>query len=378
MCAYSSQQVHRRRLQGDTLSKFIHTEVNISRDETKKAVEYVVKKVEAILEKVCARDPRFGSAFLRSGSYREKLQVSDSNEFDFLVPLEYLPGLNFYAYSYCTQDRLLDESYIEVTCNPSPSNTVKAASQPSWERKDVADPFPDMFLLKPDKIMSTFKKEVNNALDLLNQTDSVYVRRRYQGNPAVTFTVKFGREEIDVDLVPFIRNPFPSWPIAWPRPYQRWPSAIKMEEIRKIGVDLVAKHPTFWRFSFSRVERFLLEDIDSDRGRRKDTLRILKKVRLDRWKPQFGKLLVSYHLKTILFWACEKYPNAHDWSDLVVSFERLLDDLIMSLSKGHLSHYFLGRQVNLFKSDAESQMRLTDLYKEVNAFKCDAEHFLST
>ncbi|XP_043942233.1 protein mab-21-like 3 [Protopterus annectens] len=358
-------------LDSKVLSKFLNEEVWISREESKKALDKALSKVTTILQCMEERDPRFGSQPHKSGSYIERLQVSDPDEFDFMVPLEEFPKLVPVKVPFQLQlqhpSPPVDKSYVAVCLHLFPYTSP-------WQKNDVSELVQEGRIIIPKKVMSTFKKNVIQALETMKQRGSVDVHQLRQGTPAVTFTMTHNRNEIDVDLVPFIKDPFVTWSLPWPRFLRAWPSTDKIEKVKKTGVDLVAKHPLYWRYSFSRAERVLLEGIDSDGGCRRASLQILKKIRIDFWERKFGKVLVSYHLKTVLFWACEAYPQSCDWTDLSTSFKRLVDILIYSLSHMHLPHYFLGSDVNLFRKDCWP--KLYNLCYEVKKFRRNPEWYL--
>ncbi|XP_058875422.1 protein mab-21-like 3 isoform X2 [Acipenser ruthenus] len=212
--------------------------------------------------------------------------------------------------------------------------------------------------------MEVFEEQVISAT--LNRDIDVYHRRPCAA--AVCVTIKHGWERVNVDLVPFVKNPFKEWPIAWPRKDAPWPSQAKILEIKKAGIDLVAK--TMWRPSFSAIERIILEDIDADGGHRKDGLKILKRVLQSSWE-RVEKALCSYHLKTILFWTCEKHPDPSEWATLEDSLNLLVDELIRGLEQCSIPHYFLPGE-NLF----EDTGHLNVLLEEVKQLRKDPVSYL--
>nr|XP_020654527.1 uncharacterized protein LOC110081828 [Pogona vitticeps] len=120
----------------------------------------------------------------------------------------------------------------------------------------------------------------------------------------------------------------------------------KAAAVHEAGPELVAKGG-FWRLSFSQAEAMILEDIDADGGHRKEALRLLKFVNMTRWTPEYGKILTSYHLKTILLWCCDISPQKAPWETLFSSLQTLLRLIRYTVIKGNLPHYFLV-PVNLF------------------------------
>ncbi|XP_078530555.1 protein mab-21-like 3 [Lissotriton helveticus] len=370
-----SAQVGWGPLDPGTLKTFLEGQVLIRREDTSRALRGVLAAVEPLLQEVHAQDHRFSSVALRSGSYIEGLKVSAPDEFDLLVPLLGLPALCTVPASslWGRSEQPPDASFqpVLVSSNEWCGGAGAAGLQDWLTHVQQQQWFPCDFRLVcqsrliPDLVMQSFKALVRDVSS--SGAGSVTVRPLQQGTPALTLTVTYHRKEISVDLVPVIKNPFSQWSIRWPRCGQSWPSAEKIQEIQETGVDLVAKHKLFWRYSFSRIERVLLEKIDEDGGRRRDSLRILKKVREDHWKTKYGKVLVSYHLKTVLFWACEEHPSENDWEDLTVSFKRLVNYLVFYLRQRNLPHYFLGAKVNLFKP--EHRPRLQELHDDVIKFK---------
>ncbi|XP_029462800.1 protein mab-21-like 3 [Rhinatrema bivittatum] len=339
-------------------SRFLRDSVHISRRETSAIVNDVVAIVEEILGAVEAKDGRFDRRFHRSGSYIENLKVSAPDEFDFLVPLKGI-SLLYPGGWYPGLEAPPDQSYVAVIINRSEAN------------HDLQDWLQRYRLLLPKNVMTTFRTKVRDAVSS-RQDPNISLRRLQQGTPAVTISVPIRGLEVSVDLVPFIENPLSQWMFEWPR-QGAWPSQSKVQKIKEAGVDLVAKHPLYWRYSFSRIERILLESIDADGGHRRNALRALKKVHEDYWKPKFGKDLVSYHLKMILFWACESFPQAKEWQDPVESFMRLVVYLERFLKDGVLPHYFLGPQVNLFKAEAG---KLQEIHMAVVKFKSSPVDYL--
>ncbi|KAJ1212635.1 hypothetical protein NDU88_000290 [Pleurodeles waltl] len=369
------------------VSRFLQDSVLIPRADTSAALkDGVLPEVERILKEVHLLDARFGPDFQRSGSYIEGLKVSEPDEFDFLVPVngldEKIFGLG--PSTVALQEVRPDGSFVPVFLPPCQKHQACATcgtggkSSPtslcSWRQDNVSDPQPSgEWLLNPRKVMSVFKQSVSEAIR--EKPGKVTVQRLQQETPAVTFSVPHEQMNISVDLVPIIKHPLVGWKIPSPRSEQSWPSPEKIHEIQIAGVDLVAKHHLYWRYSFSRVERLLLERIDEGGGHRRNSLRILKKIRVDLWKKKYPKALVSYHLKSVLFWACEVYPSSEHWEDLTESFKRLVDFLIFFLRDGRLPHYFLGSDVNLFKVDKSV---LTEISQNVEKFRNSPEKYLQS
>ncbi|KAG6922387.1 mab-21 like 3 [Chelydra serpentina] len=82
-------------------------------------------------------------------------------------------------------------------------------------------------------------------------------------------------------------------------------------------------------------------------GQRREALRLLKFINKECWVPEYGKILTSYHLKTMLLWAQVIHPEKEKWETLASSLKTLLSLLRHCVNKGKLPHYFL-RDFNLF------------------------------
>lgn len=138
-----------------------------------------------------------------------------------------------------------------------------------------------------------------------------------------------------------------------------WPKQHLVQEIYQDGCHLVAKHPKgdsvseldkefLWRYSFSAAEKnlFLQGGFGEASSCRKQVLRIMKALREElNLEP-----LNSYHLKTVLFYACEANPEPSQWSSdhLGIRFLGLLLRLFSCLLRSNCPHYFI-RELNLFE-----------------------------
>ncbi len=128
--------------------------------------------------------------------------------------------------------------------------------------------------------------------------------QKHEHGPANTLLMEFqvdgSSKQVNVDITPCIHiSAFPSQ-INWPRSGVRWPPSDKITEIKRMGVNLVAKKNYHWAISFSECEKALAYNMDADRGQRKKCHRILKCVNEDFWYisiPHKKCPLSSYHIK---------------------------------------------------------------------------------
>nr|XP_014425560.1 protein mab-21-like 3 [Pelodiscus sinensis] len=211
-------------------------------------------------------------------------------------------------------------------------------------------------------------------------------------SPAVQLSLGVGGRAVSIDLVPTIRGKV-DMSLEWPRQELSWLSAWgdrergtvrgkppwNVEEIYGAGTDLVAKN-SYWRLTFSLVETRLLADIDADGGRRR-ALRVLKQVNTEQWAPRYGKVLTSYHLKMVLFWASYLYPEPQAWATGLDALGTLLKVLEFSLETRQLPSYFLP-SLNFFawhrtkKENALRDVVLEALWREVRLMRCSPEQYL--
>lgn len=122
-----------------------------------------------------------------------------------------------------------------------------------------------------------------------------------------------------------------------------------------------------WRYSFSLAEKELFRQGSSgEEGTcRHMLLRILKSLREDHNMTP----LTSYHLKTIVFYECEEYPDHDQWltSKLAERFQSAMNRQLRCLQQERCPHYFI-KGVDLFDSDSFNESRykfLIDIVEKV-------------
>lgn len=173
--------------------------------------------------------------------------------------------------------------------------------------------------------------------------------------PAVQIDETFEGEKSpssSYDVVPAIK--FTSWPKCCQEWFERkrvWPPQDLKQEIVQGGFHLVPKaspggnEELEWRISFSTAEVKLMRA--KGLGNRNYCYRMFK-MAIKENISLTCKLLTTYHLKTLLLWASERYPPDR-WSDenVAACFLGLLDDLLHSLVTCSCPHYFIP-ELNLF------------------------------
>ena len=160
------------------------------------------------------------------------------------------------------------------------------------------------------------------------------------------------------DIVPAIRL------LAWPSLAQSWisrdrnhswPSNAVVSEVQRNGCDLVCvshrdyKHDSFkWRYSFSRAEVTLIRSWTPIQQLVYHMLRYVAKQTIIReWKAD-DKVMCTYHIKTLMLWACErKSPVWWESNSVIVLCSKLLGTLMKWIGEKMCPHYFIP-EWNLF------------------------------
>ena len=151
-----------------------------------------------------------------------------------------------------------------------------------------------------------------------------------------------------------------SW-ISRERKYA-WPANAIVSEVQRNGCDFVHvshrdyKHDSFqWRYSFSRAEITLLRSWTPIQQIIYHMLRYVAKRTCE--LEDDDKVICTYHLKTLMLWACER--KSPDWweSHRVLGLcSKLLNTLMLWIRKKHCSHYFIP-EWNLFDCTMKESKR---------------------
>ena len=124
-----------------------------------------------------------------------------------------------------------------------------------------------------------------------------------------------------------------------------------------------------WRMSFSLPEIKLGRSL-----REEQRLSYLALKALHHMELTDPKGLTSYHLKTILFWTCEKTPpNLWTMDTLGSGFLLLLGEIIYCLGEGRISHYFIP-EWNLIELVKKEDLGV--LVNKLKAIRADPISFL--
>nr|XP_025045378.1 protein mab-21-like 3 isoform X3 [Pelodiscus sinensis] len=133
--------------------------------------------------------------------------------------------------------------------------------------------------------------------------------------------------------------------------------AVETSDSQSFGFNLLAHSNYHWQLGFSRAERMLIEGLDEDGGCRMKCFRVMRQMKEDVWCTGNKPILTSYHLQTVLFWTCEKYPRTKDWRCFREGFLRMVRKLHKCVSQHFLKHFFI-RGTNLLKYANTSDLDL--------------------
>ncbi|EDO42726.1 predicted protein [Nematostella vectensis] len=304
-----------------SLNQYFSQKITIHQDAKQKALAAWQPPVQKILKFVEERDTYYKfDRLLMTGSYYERAKVKNPDEFDLMIEID--------------KEQLLKKK---------PGAEVYPENPPLGYSLLRGVSHGQTVVINATGIKSTASGLVNQAV------------QNYQ------YGLIIDGKTYAVDLTfAFKVNEWPSAANEWARRCRGgWPSRDLIEEIVKDGCHVVAKKPEIfqgtskgslcWRYSFSTAEKKLFQKgFSGDAGTcMKQVLRLLKSLREDYMK--YMGPLTSYHLKTIVFYECERFPDPSDWdsSKLAERFKSAVLLLQYFIKKKYLPHYFI-QNLNLF------------------------------
>ena len=196
----------------------------------------------------------------------------------------------------------------------------------------------------------------------------MWFRMQDRNSPAVTLLTEedksMGKTKIQVtDLVLGVRTTMPCLQKKWideKRGTTEWLKDDLLEKLRDTKCSVVAKsfesqeeNLSVWRISFSGLER---ECVGSLPPEPKICLIIMKAIRRKFLSKPKG--LISYHVKTVLFYTLDKIGSDWKRSDRAENILRLLAALAQALKSRSLPLYFEPRLNTLESMDAGTAAEL--------------------
>ncbi|XP_063250147.1 protein mab-21-like 3 isoform X2 [Prinia subflava] len=359
-----------------------------------KAVEEVQKIIQQLTAEISYKAVRF-QAISNSGIHNENIKVLAPSQFLITVPLRGLTGyrecqVRHWRYYTVNGAKLLSSVRDPEELHQWLEVEQFSKSLQQWHEEDVnieGD-------LVPAKVLIVFRELVEKSIVSCNLSSKVTVLESFSS--VVRVAVETSESQVEVELVPAVEIPT-CWPekARWPRCLKRWPSQEKVQCIKSLGFDLLARSNYHWQLCFSRAEHILMEGLDEDGGCRMKCFRVMRQMKEDVWCAGNKPVITAYHLqvgitliptysrgiccsgfrparseccgvnqccicvtsKTVLFWTCEKYPRTKDWRCFPEAFLRLVQKLHKCVSQHFLKHYFL-KNTNLLKYANTSDLDL--------------------
>ncbi|XP_051635628.1 protein mab-21-like 3 isoform X1 [Manacus candei] len=298
-----------------------------------------------------------GSSLVSSLNLSELSQVLAPSQFLITVPLRGLTGyrecqVRHWRYYTVNGAKLLSSVRDPEELHQWLEVEQFSKSLQQWHEEDVnieGD-------LVPAKVLIVFRELVEKSIISCNLSSKVTVLESFSS--VVRVAVETSESQVEVELVPAVEIPT-CWPekARWPRCLKRWPSQEKVRCIKSLGFDLLARSNYHWQLCFSRAEHILMEGLDEDGGCRMKCFRVMRQMKEDVWCAGNKPVITAYHLQTVLFWTCEKYPRTKDWRCFPEAFLRLVQKLHKCVSQHFLKHYFL-KNTNLLKYANTSDLDL--------------------
>ncbi|XP_053790843.1 protein mab-21-like 3 [Vidua macroura] len=321
-----------------------------------KAVEEVQKIIQQLTAEISYKAVRF-QAISNSGIHNENIKVLAPSQFLITVPLRGLTGyrecqVRHWRYYTVNGAKLLSSVRDPEELHQWLEVEQFSKSLQQWHEEDVnieGD-------LVPAKVLIVFRELVEKSIVSCNLSSKVTVLESFSS--VVRVAVETSESQVEVELVPAVEIPT-CWPekARWPRCLKRWPSQEKVQCIKSLGFDLLARSNYHWQLCFSRAEHILMEGLDEDGGCRMKCFRVMRQMKEDVWCAGNKPVITAYHLQTVLFWTCEKYPRTKDWRCFPEAFLRLVQKLHKCVSQHFLKHYFL-KNTNLLKYANTSDLDL--------------------
>ncbi|XP_010071458.1 PREDICTED: uncharacterized protein C2orf54 homolog, partial [Pterocles gutturalis] len=317
---------------------------------------------------VHARDPRFLVDYARNLEAFEFALCSSEDPVTVEVPLR-IDG-NALRVLLCRPEDTpaghcpgLGTCYLEV---PSPGTDLEdwTGAGGGMEQGGCAG------CLIPGKVLQHLKELLVSAIVscqrlFLLQPGDLSAENLQEDATELSLLIRGGWKTIRFDIVPVVRRQQEPLRLEGRQNDAGFPEG----RLRKATEEahFIPASPHCWRSSTHLPILKLIWAVDTLKGPRLDSLRLLDQLRSQDWGVEQGKGgLTCNHLKMVLLWGTELFPSPEDWQDLEGSVYRLLVILL------RLPH-FLCPGENLFQGEFP---HLASLYHKVESFAQDPRHFL--
>ncbi|XP_031975977.1 protein mab-21-like 4 [Corvus moneduloides] len=327
-----------------------------------------------LLESVHAMEPRFLVDYARNLEAFEFALCASEDAVTLEMPLR-IDGDTLHVLACQTWDTPArhpsepNTCYLEV-CSPG-------TGLEDWtDVVDVMEHGGGVGCLVPGKILQHLKELLVSAIVhcqrlFLLQPGDISAENLREDAMELSLLIRGSWKTIRFDIVPVVRRQQEPLRLQGRQSDRGFPEG----SLRKATEEahFVPASPHCWRSSTHLPILKLLRAVDTLKGPRLDSLRLLDQLRDQDWGGEAGKGSLTFnHLKMVLLWSTELFPSPEDWQDIEGSVYRLLVILLRCLATQHLPH-FLNPEENLFQGAAPD---LASLYHMVESFAWDPQRFL--
>ncbi|XP_054691224.1 protein mab-21-like 4 [Grus americana] len=327
-----------------------------------------------LLEDVHARDPRFLVDYARNLEAFEFALCTSEDAVTVEVPLR-IDGDALRVLACWPGDAPAGHCLGLGTCClevPSPGTDLE-----DWTSTvGVMEQGGGMGCLVPGKVLQHLKELLVSAIVrcqrlFLFQPGDLSAENLQEDAMELSLLIRGGWKTIRFDIVPVVRRrQEPLW-LKGRQKDRGFPEGSLWRATEEAHFVPASAH--HWRSSTHLPILKLLRAVDTLKGHRLDSLRLLNQLRSQDWGEEGGKAGITFnHLKMVLLWSTELFPCPEDWQDLEGSVYRLLVILLRCLATRHLPH-FLHLEENLFRGEAPD---FASLYRKVESFARDPRRFL--
>ncbi|XP_009071400.1 PREDICTED: uncharacterized protein C2orf54 homolog [Acanthisitta chloris] len=233
-----------------------------------------------------------------------------------------------------------------------------------------------VWCLAPGKVLQHLKELLVSAIVhcrrcFLLQPGDISAENLQEDAMELSLLIRGGWKTIRFDIVPVVRIQQEPLQLQGRQSDRGFPEGSLRKATGEAHFVPASSH--CWRSSTHLPILKLLWAVDTMKGPRLDSLRLLDQLRAQDWAEEGGKGGLTFNcLKMVLLWSTELFPSPEDWQDLEGSIYRLLVILLYCLVTQHLPH-FLNPEENLFQGAAPD---FASLYHKVESFAQDPQHFL--
>lgn len=355
---------------------FYVNNVKVTKDDRTESVATVRETLSTIMEYV-RREPGgeiYNPSLTKAGSHAVHTKIGKADEFDWGVALNVTTQdmmsrtTGSIPYTIDAQDNNMN---IDLTVDDTHSSIPTGYAAVSL-RPEANVPRNLMYgsYMIPRFVKRDLYNKIKTSLeDSGLASEGVHITRESHG-PALTLTImppKAYSHHISIDIVPSLPSYIPLTSSGWPRRATiRAFTQERTEAAKNAGTHLVPKKDAVFDISYSKAERALLEDIDSNNKCRKKCHQVIKKYVKSFTSLNSASGISSHIFKQQLLNMIEAHPEPGYWDNenFGVRVVDMLRDCENKLREGRLPNHFVSHQNVLEGKDRRMLNTLADFFKE--------------